>query len=874
MFDESSVCFVQNGASKIQTIHKIGENSDLNLQLLEVVHSSTNDARVSLSKEIFRIMRDNAWQNALIAFVPADNKDVWRLSFVKMSYKLDDNKINVEHSNPRRYSFLLGIGQHTKTPEQYLSKRINTLAELEKCFSIETLTKDFYEELYNWYLWASSSDMNIHYPNDSCDPNDDRAYLQEHIIRLITRLMFVWFIKQKGFIPNELFDEEILKNDILTAFEPDSYKQGTYYNAILQNLFFASLNKKITERKFATGAREYGIKTLFRDNDGRKSQTTWFKKSHDDVIKLFEPVPFLNGGLFECLDKIKEEIENETKETSRPKIMYLDGFSRDDTARKRAFIPNALFFAAEHEVILPQETKGKSVSGILNIFKKYNFTVEENTASDIDVALDPELLGKVFENLLAAYNPETGDSARKSSGSFYTPREVVDYMVDCSLNEYLKTTVGEDFEAKPAETELALKNIKIIDPACGSGAFPMGILNNIIARLNTINPQIDSYATKLQLIENCIYGVDIQPIAVQISKLRFFISLICEQKEKSTDPADNYGIAQLPNLETKFVSANTLVGIEKPKERSFGDRNIEEIQSKLNRVRHNHFNAKSWKEKHECRDLDKDLRKELLRMLESNGFNTPELQKQAKQIAEWDPYNQNKTAEFFDSKWMFGLTDGFDIVIGNPPYVSLEKIKGDIKDYYTDTKKWQVKTGSIDLYCLFYEKGMKLLKNDGHLCYITSNKWLRSGYGEGLRKLFSTKYKPKLLLDMGGQVFKSATVDTNILLVQNSFNKSNKTWCWAKPKNVDPDNMSDLIEQSGQLMEFHADPWVILSPIEQSIKTKIEKYGTSLKDWDINIYRGILTGCNEAFIIDEAKRAELIQKDPKSAEIIRPNNLV
>ena len=875
--NEQDLAYSGGRSSKISSITELGFCESLDLRVLEVKHNSSNDARVTLSKEIFSFLRNNAWENCLVAFVPNDNRDVYRLSFIKHKPKLVNNKLDWEHSNPKRYSFLLGVGQHIKTPQTYLGKRVNTIAELEECFSVETLTKEFYSELYNWYLWASSPDINIHYPNNACDPNDDRDYLSEHLIRLITRLMFVWFIKQKNFIPKELFDITELQKNILLDFDPESYKQGNYYNAILQNLFFASLNKKITERKFASGSKEYGIKTLFRDNDGKKSSDTWFKMTHDQVLKLFEPVPFLNGGLFECLDKPIECDDDDECDNNNMKILYFDGFSRDDMSKKRAFVPNAIFFAPEHEVVLPQETKLKMVSGIINIFQKYNFTVEENTPNDVDVALDPELLGKVFENLLAAYNPETGESARKSSGSFYTPREIVDYMVDTSINSYLDTTLGKD-RSKEA-LKKALFDIKIIDPACGSGAFPMGILNNVFNRLLSIDPNLDPYETKLKLIENCIYGVDIQPIAVQISKLRFFISLICEQKEKNSNPADNYGLKQLPNLETKFVAANTLIKIKRPKELSFGDAEIEEVRTRITNIRNLHFHATTKQEKKDYRDRDRDLRKELLTLLKNNGLNTPELREQAKNIAKWDPYNQNSAAEFFDNEWMFGIEDGFNIAIGNPPYIQMQKFRLSDEDKKAGKpdmqKKYQQQdyesyASMGDLYQLFYERGMELLKKDGYLCYITSNKWLRSGYGETTRKLFSTKYTPKLLLDLGGQVFKSATVDTNILLAQKAVSKDNKTLCWTKPKDIDPENMSVLIEQQGQYMEFDSEPWVILSPIEQSIKEKIEKYGTPLKDWNISINYGIKTGCNEAFIINEEKKNELIAKDPKSAEIIRP----
>ena len=343
-----------------------------NLQIFEVIHTAKADARVTLSNEMVKYMQNNQITYALVAFVREGDPLVWRFSFIKMSPKWNkEGKVEWDKTPSKRYSFLLGKGQHIKTPTQFLIEkgRVKGLEDLGNRFSIETLTSAFYGELYDWYMWASSEEAGVHYPNNSCDPDDDRSFLPKHLIRLITRLMFVWFIKQKGFVPDVLFNEQKLKEDILVSFNPDSYTEGNYYNAILQNLFFASLNKKINERRFAAGHREYGIKTLFRDNDGRKNQTTWFKKSHEDIIKLFEPVPFLNGGLFECLDQIKEEIEDETKNNPKPKIEYYDGFSRDDVPKKRAFVPNALFFANEHKTII--DSKEKTVNGIINIFKKY-----------------------------------------------------------------------------------------------------------------------------------------------------------------------------------------------------------------------------------------------------------------------------------------------------------------------------------------------------------------------------------------------------------------------------------------------------------------------------------------------------------------------
>ncbi|MGI5845960.1 MAG: Eco57I restriction-modification methylase domain-containing protein [Alphaproteobacteria bacterium] len=782
-----------------------------------------------------------------------DNGKEWRVSFIT------DIKGNA--TNPKRYTFVFGNLEHgyRTAIERFMgiSPLSISLKTLKDAFSVDKLTSEFYKDLFNWYQWALSDKLNVHYPNNANDPDDDRSKNSEHLLRLITRLMFVWFIKQKNFVPSSIFDETELKK-ILKDFDATSYTKGNYYNAILQNLFFACLNKKITEREFASdggnyGNEHYGVKTLFRDN----KKESWFIESQDKIKKLFSSVPFLNGGLFECLDKDTPD--------SNGKIFYYDGFSRDDNKQKRAFIPNILFFGTDVSAILPSDNKSHLVSGIIKIFSNYNFTIEENTPNDVAIALDPELLGKVFENLLAAYNPETGETARKATGSFYTPREIVDYMVETSLSEYLKDK---------KDISSALRSIKIFDPACGSGAFPMGLLNAIIEKLHQIEPDIDIYQTKLDIIKNCIYGVDIQPIAVQISKLRFFISLVCEQNEKNNNPADNYGIAALPNLETKFVAANTLVDIKQlPTELNlFEDKRIEEIKKELELVRQSHFSATTAKEKAEFRKQDKKLRDELVKLLEENKNYAPEY---AYQLALWNPYDQNSSSPFFNTEWMFGIKDGFDIVIGNPPYVQLQKLKlsnddkkngkPDLQELYK-SQGFKTYAATGDLYCLFYEHGIELLKDKGHLCFITSNKWMRAGYGESLRDYLS-KQNPKILIDLGGNVFESATVDTNILLVQRAKNEGNTISCTIKDRTK---NMSDLIRSESQVMTFTKEPWVILSPIEQSIKAKIEKYGTPLKDWDISINYGIKTGCNEAFIISKEKKDELITKDPKSAEIIRP----
>ena len=222
---------------------------------------------------------------------------------------------------------------------------------------------------------------------------------------------------------------------------------------------------------------------------------------------------------------------------------------------------------------------------------------------------------------------------------------------------------------------------------------------------------------------------------------------------------------------------------------------------------------------------------------------------------------------------MFGITDGFDVVIGNPPYVQLQKDGGRLGNLYASCNFDSfVRTG--DIYCLFYEKANRLSRDGGHVCYITSNKWMRAAYGRNLRDYFIVHTQPIQLLDMGPDVF-DATVDTNILLLQNVVPKNPATFKTATIKadfDKQTGNITEYMNDKGMSMEMPAkgEPWAILSPTELVLKRKIVAIGTPLKKWDIIIYRGIITGCNEAFLIDEAKRAELIARDPRSVEIIRP----
>ena len=840
---------------------------------------------------------------ALAVYVDKENKQQ-RFSFIAIEYSWTDEGIKKKQTASKRFTYLLGKNTQTRTANERFKKieKSSTLEHLKQAFAVEPLNKEFYDKLYKWYEKAQGQ---VTFPDDEQAEN----HIQTSLIRLLTRLLFIWFIKEKKLVNADLFDKDKLPTLI------DCDQPSSFYKAILQNLFFATLNRPVTERSFRTTTNGAANKTNYLATNIYRYQNYFTNPGKDNIIALFEKIPFLNGGLFECLDREasdEEKQDYDNDHTIRPvrSAIRIDGFS--DNNKNELDCNNTLFFNNED-------------SGLIDLFNQYQFTVEESTPMDVEVALDPELLGKVFENLLASYNPETGQQARKATGSFYTPREIVSYMVDESLKQYFKqhTDLDENQindlfiekenklkgqqKGQQVKTIIhAIDNLKILDPAVGSGAYPMGILQRLVLILERVDPentyfkqqQIDkageipdeasrdsaiaaieqifsqqnqhnAYGKKLYLIENAIYGVDIQPIAIQICKLRFFISLTIEQNPNQ-GKNDNYGIKALPNLETRFIVADSLLPLgEMPKMLKQADwlnNKIEKLQKKLAEVRHRHFSAKTLETKRKYREEDKKLRQEMQDELTAEPNITTEVQESMRKIVNWDLYNQNSTADWFDPEWQFGIKNGFHIVIGNPPYVQLQKDGGRLGNLYQNCGfKTFARAG--DIYQLFYERGIKLLtKGAGTLAFITSNSWMRAQYGKKLRGFLSTEHNPLRLIDMGKDAFE-AIVDTNILLASTQHGK--------KFKAVDMDSISEKefppAEQYWSEIQPAGDmAWSILPPVEKKIKSKIEQLGTALKEWDISIYRGVLTGFNEAFIIDTSKRDELIAQDPKSTDIIKP----
>lgn len=777
-------------------------------------------------------------------------------------------------------------------PQLQRSFPLNNFADLQtawqKTLDVEELNKKFYKEIAYWYFWAT---QNVKFPvGDNHGSEENRNAV--NVIRLITRIIFVWFLKEKQLIPEDLFKEEKLRQ-ILKHDDPN---HSTYYKAILQNLFFATLNQEMNKpgkeplRKFRVTYNQPGSRNGNRLVTNLYRYERYFKDPLA-ALKLFESIPFLNGGLFECLDK-------EIEEDGQNKVLRIDGFS--DENGNVLSVPDDLFFGDERDVdlnpIFNTTNKKYPAQGLIHILESYKFTVEENTPINEEVALDPELLGKVFENLLAAYNPETSTTARKATGSYYTPRPIVDYMVDESLIAYLKNylmsqgvpekpevnvlvetqpnLMGENQPALPAQPSLderirdlvsytdskhsfsraesvllvkAIDELNVLDPACGSGAFPMGILHKLVYVLGKLDPdnqiwqniQLDKavketeeayrigdkeerhqriqdieeafdnntsdYGRKLYLIESCLYGVDIQPIAVQIAKLRFFISLIVDQKVNPEK--ENLGIRPLPNLETKFVAANSLISLEKPIQPTLLQTELVEAldkrESELSQIRHKLFSARTSETKRKYRSLDKQKRQEIRTLLVQSGWNSVT----ATALAAWDPYDQNASATFFDPEWMMGIRKGFDIVIGNPPYISALASKklfpGDIRDEFKSIYKSA--QGAYDLYIIFFELGLKLLNPSGSLVFISPSKYLSANYATAFRRLLG-RFKIKKIADFSNsKVFENAGVSTIISIINRDINRDQIVT--EKFKSLNLQDPIILLNPRKSLTEFPENLW-------------------------------------------------------------------
>jgi len=722
-----------------------------------------------------------------------------------------------------------------------------SLETIKDAFSVEKVTKEFYENISHWYFWTVK---NCTFPKDAEAEENGRNI---SVIRLITRMIFVWFMRERGLIPRELFTQDAI-NKLL---RDSSDYSSSYYQAILQNLFFATLSTKQEEREFRSEIRgnkgfnpDHGNQYVYRFQD--------YFTDPERLRTLFTDIPFLNGGLFDCLDDSQKGI-------------YIDGFS--ETKKNQAAVPNFLFFGRETKVDLsgdlgPQQ-KVSTVNGLLNILSEFNFTIDENTADDKDVALDPELLGRVFENLLASFNPETSSTARKATGSYYTPREIVDYMVDESLKGYLQTHLMnvEKIDEKLSllfshETEenpftqgeskqivSLIESVRVVDPAVGSGAFPMGILNRLVFMLHKVDPKNDywkqeqlnaaeqipdprirketknrieayftkndNYGRKLFLIQKCIYGVDIQQIAVEIAKLRFFISLLVDEDIDKDKP--NWGIEPLPNLDFKIMQGNSLiseflgVNFEIKKESSTGQagfdfqdersRLIKQFESKKIEYQNESDKSRKGKLLQEIDDViiemfelivkqqkesyfssiesikrkysilpNREEREEIIRK-ETEKINARysfDLKSAEKQLRDYT--GKMKTRPFFPWQLYFAevFTEkkGFDIIITNPPYLGQKGNKEKFQEIAKTKFGKEFHQRRMDMFYFFIHLALNLAHEKSQIAFITTNYYITATYADKLRKDIYLRATIRDLINFNElKIFESALGQHNMISI-------------------------------------------------------------------------------------------------------------
>jgi hypothetical protein len=801
------------------------DSYNVGLFYFKIQQGSVAHKRVGLRNLIRTYINPNYGDfDAALAVFASD--DEWRLSFI--------SDIKGEATAPKRYSFVFGDKNalYRTAVDRFLLLQNTGIsyATIKDAFSVEKLSDEFFKEYKEQY------EKFCNYLNDNSEMRESFSAfndgtgkaVRDYVKKLMGRLVFLYFIQKKGWLNGD-------SNYILNLFNNSTLEiQNDFLDKVLEPMYFGLLNTDVNERL----------------NNAEKHNWDF------SLIDGWEKIPYLNGGLFES-DKL------------------------DDC---RSIFPREYF------------------ADLFNSFSSYNFTIDENDPNDAEIGVDPEMLGKIFENLL---------EDNKDKGAFYTPKEIVQYMCKESLIQYLVTHKPElqesikelvnnnnltdelQIDGNAVAINELLRNVKICDPAIGSGAFPMGLLNEIFVCRRMLHGVIDKVSEftdaqiKKEIICNNIYGVDIEKGAVDIARLRFWLAIVVDEIDPMPLPNFDYKIMQGDSLRESYGGVDLSKIAKLSKERQFYELSIfddalDKSKQSLSSLIKQYYSCSNHAVKE---NLKNEINSNVIEQFEQDNINLD--------LSSIDFSCNNQF--FLWHTWFQEVFDcgGFDIIIGNPPYIQLQKATGrkstDKKGKEIDEKLGDLyidehfetfeKTG--DIYCLFYERGIKLLNEKSVLCFITSNKWMRAGYGEKTRA-FLGAHNPIKLLDFAGvKIFVNATVDVNILLVSNEANQGATKTCVIKDSSS-LNNLSVLNEQNDYSEHnvytnskfCEGNSWAILSPIEMSIKNKIESVGTPLKDWDIQINYGIKTGCNDAFIIGSSVRDQILSNCKDAEERQRTEKLI
>jgi adenine-specific DNA-methyltransferase len=707
------------GNYEISDYSKIGI---FEVELNEKVNISRN--RVALRNLIKDITQQVA--GAMVVFVQGDK---WRFSYIskrKVKNALS-NEIEDKQTAPKRYTYLFGKNEKALTAAQRFDKLIQkqkenifqflSLDDFDEAFSVEKLSKEFfknYKEIYEDFVQFLTGKRygkigNKYVEQVILEPNwqltsifsKDEKQARDFCKRMMGRIVFLYFIQKKGWL---------------------SVKQG---------------------KKWGEGNPDY-LYDLFR------------KSKHKDDFYVRELVPLF----FTRLNN--EDSENKARDERFP---YLNGGLFDDSHDRKY---NKLF--------LPEDIFER----LFTTFNNYNFTIYEDAPDEHTVAVDPEMLGHIFENLL---------EDNKDKGAFYTPKEIVHYMGKESLKAYLyahpelhivenpigksaiekliqQQELNEDekqFAEKQAYKIIdALEQVKICDPAIGSGAFPMGLLQEIfnaqiyLQELKGFKKGVTDADIKQHIIEESIYGVDIDAGAVDIARLRFWLSLVVDEQEPQP----------LPNLDFKIVCANTLIPLGKISEHDMEAKASLAVKE-LEKIRHNFFNVSS----EEKLKLERQFKKVQTDLLSLRELSSKDNYGVYTKLYEFNPFDfENLPCSWFDAWWMFGIKDGFDIVIGNPPYIK-EFTNRSAFDGFRDTKYYQ---GKMDLWygfaCVMLDN---LKKETGILAFIATNNWVTNAGASKFRNKVAEDAQILQLIDFGNyKIFESADIQTMIMVFKANNKKS------------------------------------------------------------------------------------------------------
>ena len=868
---------------------KLDDNKSLAIFEVEVDDSIRIDQNRKGLRDIAAKHIDQNITHGALVFFYSKNQTDYRFSFIAKwsDIDLETGEFIKGETKPKRFTYLLGGNESCTTA----AKRLLVLAEkkengekidlqkIKDTFSVEPLKKDFFKSYKEHYekFWRYIANAEFGYRDILLDTSKEELAKQEKPIRdfvkkLLGRIVFLHFLQKKGWMgcPANTKKWEGGEKQFMQNLFNDFDKKENFHSQCLTKLFFNTLNARRKNGIFE-------VKGLNGKLNGSR-------------------VPYLNGGLFEA-DKPEE--------------------------------------------ILNVDFPVKYFEELFEFFAQYNFTIDENSPDDHEVGIDPEMLGHIFENLL---------EENREKGAFYTPKEVVEYMCKESTIQYLVNyfpeeakidefvrnhQVSEYFTERDNAISLnqRIDAIKVCDPAIGSGAFPIGILHELFEAKKFIYPylktnqEFNPAKVKKDIIQNSIYGVDIEKGAVDIAQLRFWLALVVDETEPQP----------LPNLDYKIMQGNSLLesfeGIDLSETALFDEPNVtivnptlfeepkadygfsEENRADIKQLIKDYFKVEDKDKKNQIhKAIDKIVLDHIDKSLEfyenkllieiatyeqkleskTSGLNAQqkeqvvarskeikEIEKRKKQL-ENRAQARNKLLDFEHTDerpyflWHLFFMDvfeqgGFDIMIGNPPYIQMQKDKSFLANLYAD-KGFKTYSRSGDIYMLFYEKGNILLKDNGVLSYVTSNSWMKTKYGKLLRKYFVEKTNPIKLLNFEDTlIFPSATVEVNIIITKKSLCATSLTAVTiTSDYNTNISLEKYFNENSFEINEFDENGWIISSKEEMIIKSEFERFGIPLKECNIHIYIGILNGFNDAYIINSEKRNQLINKNPNASEIIKP----